>query len=66
MTDTVQSVPLPGQPGVQIPLANLQQTFVYAGGFLATITVQYAGQTYVQTFTNNGVNITVISGWVQQ
>lgn len=52
--------------GVQLPLAQLTQTFAYSGGFLATITVTYLGNNYVQTFTNNGTNITVITGWVLQ
>jgi len=52
--------------GAKVPLDSLPQTFVYAGGFLSTITVAYRGVTYVQTFTNDGSNITVISKWVQQ
>jgi len=52
--------------GEKIPLDGLPQTFVYASGFLSTITVEYRGVTYVQTFTNDGTNITNISKWVQQ
>lgn len=50
----------------QLPLGDLAQTFAYTGGFLHTITVVYQGVTYVQTFTNNGTNITGISVWVAQ
>lgn len=52
--------------GVQLDLGSLEQTFVYSGGFISTATVVYSGITYVQTFTNNGSNITVVSGWVAQ
>jgi len=52
--------------GEKVPLDSLQQTFAYAGGFLTTITVAYRSTTYVQTFTNDGTNITVASKWVQQ
>lgn len=52
--------------GSKVPLDSLEQTFGYVGGFLTTITVAYRGVTYVQTFTNDGTNITVISKWVQQ
>ena len=48
----------------QLPLAQLEQVFSYVGGFVDTITVQYVGNTYVQTFTNDGTNITEITGWV--
>ena len=52
--------------GEKVPLDSLEQTFAYSGGFLSTITVEYRGTTYVQTFTNDGTNITNISKWVQQ
>lgn len=52
--------------GVQLPLAQLTQTFAYAGGFVDTITVTYLTNDYVQTFTDDGTNITEISGWVLQ
>ena len=52
--------------GTQIDLDNVEQTFAYGGGFVSTITVVYGGKTYVQTFTNNGTNITEISGWILQ
>lgn len=52
--------------GTQIPLISAEQVFTYSGNFLSTITVVYAGTTYVQTFTNNGAKITEISGWVAQ
>ena len=50
--------------GVALPLDNLAYTFAYSGSFVSTITVVYAGTTYVQTFTNNGTQITHISQWV--
>lgn len=50
--------------GTQLPLAGLEQVFAYGGGFVATITVVYIGNTYVQTFTNDGTNITEITGWI--
>ena len=52
--------------GVQIDLDNVTQTMAYSGDFVSTITVVYAGNTYVQTFTNNGTNITEVSNWVVQ
>jgi hypothetical protein len=58
MSGTVQA-----NDGAMLPLDSLPQTFAYSGGFISTITVQYAGNTYVQTFENNGTNITFISGW---
>ena len=52
--------------GTPLPVSSLPQTFTYFGGFLTTITVSYYDNTYVQTLTNDGTNITVISGWVKQ
>lgn len=52
--------------GTPIPLDSLPQAFTYSGDFIATCTIQYYGNTYVQTFENNGTNITNISGWVLQ
>ncbi len=49
-----------------IPINDVPQTFVYSGAFLSTITIQYYGNTYVQSFTNDGTNILTISGWVLQ
>lgn len=50
--------------GTQLPLAQLEQIFVFAGAFISTVTVEYIDNTYVQTFTNDGANITEISEWV--
>lgn len=61
MSETVQA-----NNGVMIPLSSAAQSFTYDGDFVATITVVYAGETYVQTFTNNGSEITDISGWEVQ
>ena len=60
MSSTVTTIP----DGVELPLDSLEQAFVYSGSFISTITVEYSGNTYVQTFTNNGTDITNISGWI--
>ena len=52
--------------GSPIPLASLPLAIAYSGDFLSTITIEYFGNTYVQTFTNNGSNITDISAFVLQ
>lgn len=49
-----------------IPFESLEQAFVYSGGFISTITAEYEGTTYIQTFTNDGSNITNITEWVPQ
>jgi hypothetical protein len=59
MTDTVTA-----NDGVALPLCNLPLAIVYDGDFVSTLTVQYRGNTYVQTFTNDGTNITEISAWI--
>lgn len=50
---------------VEIPLGSLEQTFVYDGDFIETITVEYSDITFVQTFTNDGTNITNISAFLE-
>lgn len=50
--------------GAMLPLDSLPQQLMYDGTFISTITVLYAGRTYVQTFENDGTNITYISNWV--
>ncbi len=52
--------------GKLLPMDSLAQTFAYDGDFLDTITVVYEDITYIQTFTNDGTDITVISKWVAQ
>jgi hypothetical protein len=52
--------------GVQLELAAIEQSFVYDGTFVSTITVVFSGKTYIQTFENDGTNITDISQWVVQ
>ena len=59
MSSTVQA-----SDGAMLPLDSLAQVFTYSGLFIATIVVEYQGNTYTQTFTNNGTNITNISGWI--
>lgn len=53
-------------PSTPIPVNSLTQEFTYSGGFVTTASVSYLTNTYVQTFTNDGTNITLISGWVKQ
>lgn len=50
--------------GVALPIDNLAKVFAYSGAFLSTITVVYNGITYVQTYTNNGAQLTSESQWV--
>ena len=52
--------------GVLLPMDSLAQEFGYDGDFLETITVEYEDITYIQTFTNDGTDITAISKWVAQ
>lgn len=59
MSETVQA-----NDGAMLPLSSLAQQFTYDGDFVETITVYYAGSYYVQTFENDGTQITYISGWV--
>lgn len=61
MSATVQA-----DNGTQLPLDSVEQSFTYDGDFVETITAIYAGTTYVQTFENDGTNITNISGWIAQ
>ena len=61
MSSTVQAT-----DGTQLPLDSIPATFVFDGGFISTITVDYQGYTasqYQLTITNNGTNITSISRW---
>lgn len=62
MSETVTTAP----NGLQLDVNSLEQTFTYDGDFVETITVEYppgSGMQYVQTFTNDGTNITSISAW---
>ena len=59
MSETVQA-----NDGAMLPLDSLATQIVYSGGFVSTITVMYAGKTYVQTFLNDGTDIIYISGWI--
>lgn len=59
MSETVQA-----NDGAMLPLSSLAQQFEYSGSFVTSITVLYQGNTYVQTFINDGTDITYISGWV--
>lgn len=55
-----------GSDGAALPLDSLPLTIAYSGSFVITLTTTYAGNTYVQTFGNDGTNITTISGWIKQ
>lgn len=50
-----------GYERYDLPLDSLNQVFTYDGDFIETITVVYNGITFVQTFVNDGTNITNIS-----
>lgn len=58
MSETVQA-----NDGTMLPLSSLAQEFTYSGTFVTSITVLYQGNTYQQTFLNDGTDITYISGW---
>lgn len=51
------------EDGTHIPVDSLEQTIVYDGNFVLTITLSYLGRTYRQFYTNDGSNITNISQW---
>lgn len=59
MSGTVQA-----SDGTQLPLDDIPFQLAFDGNFLSTITVQYprnsdgAEYNYVQTFTNNGTQVT--------
>ena len=61
MSSTVQA-----NDGTMLPLEDMPLTLAFSGDFIATITGVYQGKTYVQTYTNNGTNITGISAWIKQ
>lgn len=61
MSETVQA-----NDGAMLPLSSLSQTITYDTGIVQTVTVVYAGTTYIQTMTNDGVNIDSVSGWEAQ
>jgi len=52
--------------GVELQINALEQTFTWDGSIISTITVVYNSITYIQTFSNDGTNITDISQWVAQ
>lgn len=59
MSETTQA-----NDGAMLPLSSLATQITYAGGFVSTLQVIYAGATYTQTFLNDGTDIIYISGWV--
>lgn len=52
--------------GVQLPLDSIDQVFGYNGSDITSITVEYYGNTYIQTITYSSGNVTSISKWVKQ
>lgn len=53
--------------GTQLPLNDLPATLTYgAPNQVATITVLYRGNTYVQSFTWSGTDLTAYTGWEVQ
>lgn len=64
------SLTVTASDGTPLPLDSLPQTLAYTtisgNPYLSTITVVYAGNTYVQTLTYTGINLTSISRWVKQ
>lgn len=52
--------------GVGLPINNLAVAITYDGSFVSTLTVVYNAITYVQTFLNDGTDITHISQWEPQ
>ena len=52
--------------GMQIPIDSCAKTYVYDGEIVETITVEWMDGTYIQTYTNDGTNITSVTGWVLQ
>lgn len=52
--------------GVELQINALEQIFTWDGSIISTITVVYNSITYIQTFSNDGTNITDISQWVAQ
>jgi hypothetical protein len=65
MTDIVETVDAAGKY-VALPMSNLAQVFGYTGGLLTTITVVYAGTTYIQTLTYSGNNVINTSRFIAQ
>lgn len=49
--------------GTQLPLDSVPQEITYSGEFVTSITAYYQGKSFVQTFLNDGSNITYISNW---
>ena len=64
MGATITTIP----DGKQLPIDSLPGTIAYSGSLVGSITTNYAGNQYVQSFLNNGTNITYFSGFnlVQQ
>jgi hypothetical protein len=66
MTCTVKTIP----DGADLPIDSLPKTYAYTtisgNSYPQTITVVYANNTYVKTFTYTGTNLTGDSGWVRQ
>ncbi len=62
----MSSVTTIADDGTALPVGDLPVAFTHEGNFIATSTVEYIGNTYVQTYTNDGANVTSISRWEKQ
>lgn len=63
MADYVTTQP----DGYQMDTSSLAATLAWSGSFISTITIAAPnGNTYVQTYTNDGTTITGYTGWVKQ
>lgn len=52
--------------GTALPLDSLETTIGYSGGNATTFTVNYRGNTYIQTLTYSGTDVINVSQWVKQ
>lgn len=61
MSGTVQA-----NDGAMLPIDSLPVAIAYNGDLVATMTVVFGPNTYVQTFSYTGDLVTNISRWVKQ
>lgn len=52
--------------GVGLPMSSLAQTMTYSGTALATISVTFNGNVYIQTYSYTSGNLTGISRFIKQ
>lgn len=64
------SLTVQASDGTPLPIDDLPQVLAYttisSNPYLSTITVVFGLNTYVQTYTYTGTNLTGISRWVKQ